>query len=35
MPWLIFAQLLFTFCRIDMKELRPKRWHLWMLMIVR
>jgi BASS family bile acid:Na+ symporter len=33
MPWLIFAQLLFTFCRIDMKELRPKRWHLWLLMI--
>lgn len=33
MPWLIFAQLLFTFCRIDMKELRPKRWHLWLLLI--
>lgn len=32
-PWLIFTQLLLTFCKIDMKELRPKRWHLWLLMI--
>ena len=32
-PWLIFAQLLLTFCKIDVKELAPKRWHLWLLMI--
>ena len=32
-PWLIFAQLLLTFCKIDMRELKPKRWHLWLLMI--
>ena len=32
-PWLIFAQLLLTFCKIDMRELKPKRWHLWILMI--
>ena len=32
-PWLIFAQLLLTFCKIDWKELKPKRWHLWLLMI--
>jgi len=32
-PWLIFAQLLLTFCKIDMKELTPKRWHLWLLLI--
>ena len=32
-PWLIFTQLLFTFCKIDFKELKPKRWHLWLLMI--
>lgn len=32
-PWLIFAQLLLTFCKIDFKELKPKRWHLWLLMI--
>ena len=32
-PWLIFAQLLLTFCKIDVKELKPKRWHLWLLMI--
>jgi BASS family bile acid:Na+ symporter len=33
MPWLIFAQLLFTFCRIEVKELKPRRWHLWLLLI--
>lgn len=32
-PWLIFAQLLFTFCKIDLKELKPRRWHAWLLMI--
>lgn len=32
-PWLIFAQLLLTFCKIDFKDLKPKRWHLWLLMI--
>ena len=32
-PWLIFAQLLLTFCKIDVKELKPKRWHVWLLMI--
>ena len=32
-PWLIFAQLLLTFCKIDIRELRPKRWHLWLLLI--
>ena len=30
-PWLIFAQLLLTFCKIDIRELKPKRWHLWLL----
>ena len=33
MPWLISAQLLLTFCKIDLKELKPKRWHLWLLLI--
>lgn len=32
-PWLIFAQLLLTFCKIDFKELKPKWWHLWLLLI--
>ena len=32
-PWLIFAQLLLTFCKIDIRELRPKRWHLGLLLI--
>ena len=25
-PWLIFAQLLLTFCKIDVKELKPKHF---------
>lgn len=33
MPWLISAQLLLTFCKIDLKDLKPKRWHLWLLLI--
>ena len=32
-PWLIFAQLLLTFCKIEMHELVPKRWHWWLLSI--
>ena len=32
-PWLIFAQLLLTFCKMDLRDLRPKRWHAWLLMI--
>lgn len=32
-PWLIFAQLLLTFCKIDVKELKPRWWHLWLLLI--
>ncbi|MCI1682634.1 MAG: bile acid:sodium symporter [Bacteroides sp.] len=32
-PFLIFAQLLLTFCRVeDLSELKPKRWHGWMLL---
>lgn len=33
MPWMIFAQLLLTFCKIDLRELKPKRWHAWLLFI--
>ena len=32
-PWLIFAQLLLTFCKMDLRDLKPKRWHLWLLLI--
>lgn len=30
-PFLIFAQLLLTFCKIEPRELLPKAWHLWLL----
>ncbi|MBR2065271.1 MAG: bile acid:sodium symporter [Bacteroidales bacterium] len=32
-PLLIFAMLFLTFCRIEPKELRPHRWHWWLLLI--
>ncbi|MDE6370276.1 MAG: transporter [Duncaniella sp.] len=32
-PLLIFAMLFLTFCKIDPRELRLKRWHLWLLLI--
>lgn len=31
-PFLIFAQLLLTFCKVEARELRPKLWHLWLLL---
>lgn len=30
-PTLIFAQLLLTFCKVEVKELKPKAWHAWLL----
>ena len=31
-PTLIFAQLLLTFCRMDLHEMRLKGWHGWLLL---
>ncbi len=31
-PSLIFAQLLLTFCKIEVRDLKPCLWHLWLLM---
>lgn len=31
-PLLIFAQLLLTFCKVEVKELAPKSWHGWLLL---
>lgn len=30
-PWLIFAMLFITFCRVCISELKPTQWHLWLL----
>ena len=30
-PLLIFAMLFLTFCRIEPKDLKPHRWHWWLL----
>ncbi len=32
-PLLIFAMLFLTFCRIEPKDLRPHRWHWWLLLV--
>lgn len=32
-PLLIFAMLFLTFCRVDISELKPCRWHLTLLLI--
>ena len=31
-PTLIFAQLLLTFCKVEVSELKPKAWHAWLLL---
>ena len=31
-PTLIFAQLLLTFCKVEVHELKPKAWHGWLLL---
>lgn len=31
-PFLIFAQLLLTFCKVEVHELKPKAWHGWLLL---
>lgn len=31
-PALIFAQLLLTFCKVEVRELKPKAWHGWLLL---
>ena len=32
-PLLIFAMLFLTFCHIEPKDLKPHRWHWWLLLI--
>ena len=32
-PVLIFCMLFLTFCKIHPRDLRPCRWHLWLLLI--
>ena len=32
-PLLIFSMLFLTFCRIEPRDLKPHRWHWWLLLI--
>lgn len=31
-PLLVFLTLLITFCKVDYHQLRPHRWHLWVML---
>lgn len=33
LPALIFVMLFFTYCKLDPHQLRPRRWHLWLVLI--
>lgn len=33
LPALIFVMLFFTYCKLNPRELRPRRWHLWLVII--
>lgn len=33
LPALIFVMLFFTYCKLNPRELRPRRWHLWLVLI--
>ena len=32
-PYVIFALLYVTFCKIDMENMRPRTWHFWLQFI--
>ena len=31
-PTLIFVMLFLTFCKVSVRELRPRPWHLWLIL---
>lgn len=33
LPMLIFTMLFFTYCKINPKQLKPRLWHLWLILI--
>lgn len=33
LPTLIFVMLLFSYCKIEPKDLKPRPWHLWLILI--
>lgn len=33
LPSLIFIILFFTYCKIEPKDFKPRRWHLWLILI--
>lgn len=33
LPALIFVMLFFSYCKIEPRDLKPRRWHLWLILI--
>lgn len=33
MPWLLFAMLFVTFCKVELRDMMPERWHLWLILL--
>jgi len=33
LPILIFIMLFFSYCKIEPRDLKPRRWHLWLILI--
>ncbi len=33
LPTLIFVMLFFSYCKIEPRDLKPHRWHLWLILI--
>ncbi|MDO4496509.1 MAG: transporter [Bacteroidales bacterium] len=33
LPSLIFVMLFFSYCKIEPRDLKPRRWHLWLILI--
>lgn len=32
-PWLLFSMLFLSFCKIEPHQMRPHKWHLWLLLV--
>jgi len=33
MPWMLFAMLFVTFCKVEIREMKPERWQMWLLLL--
>ena len=33
MPWLLFAMLFVTFCKVEVRDMKPERWQVYLLLL--